>query len=201
MRMEILMKTQVAPSNNPSTGQSSSVTTLSNHIYFYTEVDTQTIQTLTQSINQLGNELATQAVIQDRAIDSVSINLHINSYGGSLLAGFAGYEAIQHSKVPVTTIIEGYAASAGTFLSIAGNKRIIRPNAYILIHQLSSVMWGNFEQLSTELTNLDKFMENIKQLYLKHTTISKKKLEKILKKDVWFNADEALEHGLVDEVA
>src|SRR5574343_513477 len=163
--------------DNPSE-TSASVNTTDNSIYFYTAVDASSVLTLTQEIESISTELSISAIKLNRPSKPDPIYLHINSFGGHLLGGFSGYEAVRHSKVPVTTIIDGYAASAATLISIAGHHRIIRPNAYILIHQLSTECWGPYDHIKTQVENCDRFMKNVKDLYLKHTKLSSKKLDK-----------------------
>ena len=70
----------------------------------------------------------------------------------------------------------------------------------MLIHQLSSFFWGKYEEFKDEKQNLDKIMEMIKKVYAEYTKIPTKKLEEILKHDLWLDADQCLEYGLVDEI-
>jgi ATP-dependent Clp protease protease subunit len=69
-----------------------------------------------------------------------------------------------------------------------------------LIHQLSSGFWGKFSEIEDEMKNLKKLTKMIKEVYLENTKITKKQLDKMLKHDLWLNAEEALEYGLVDEI-
>jgi len=133
-------------------------------------------------------------------IDEIPIYLHINSYGGSIFAGFAAIDIINACRVPVHTIIEGATASAGTLISVVGKKRYIRPNAHMLIHQLSSGCWGKMNEIEDEFSNLKDLMEKIKTIYKDNTTIPKKELGEILKHDLWFDSDKCLKYGLVDEI-
>lgn len=73
-------------------------------------------------------------------------------------------------------------------------------NSVILIHQLSSWMWGKYEELVDEKQNLDRFMDMIANIYKDRTRLTKTKLREILKHDLWWTADEALECGLIDMV-
>ena len=104
------------------------------------------------------------------------------------------------SRIPVNTIVDGCAASAATLISVVGTRRYITKHSYILIHQLSSIFWGNFEQLKDDMENSHKFMSMIKSIYKQYTKIPMKKLDEILKHDLWFTAEEALSYGLVDEI-
>ena len=106
----------------------------SNHIYFYSEVNRDSIFDLLAHIREAEEE---SMYLQYKLnIEEVPIYLHINSYGGSVHAAFAAIDAIISCRVPIYTIIEGATASAGTLISVVGKKRFIRPNAMMLIHHL-----------------------------------------------------------------
>jgi len=169
-----------------------------NRIYFYSDINTDKILQLNRHLRSKGIDLQREATIQDR--EPANIYIHIQSYGGSIFAGMAGMDEIIKSIVPVYTMIDGCCASAATFLSVCGKKRFINRHAYMLIHQLSSFFWGKYEEFKDEKQNLDKIMEMIKKVYGEYTKIPTEKLEEILKHDLWFDANECMEYGLVDEI-
>ena len=169
-----------------------------NHIYFYTEIDRNTISKL----NVLLREAEEYCVILSLKlrIDLVPIYLHIYSNGGYIHAAFAAIDVINSSKVPVYSIIEGATASAGTLISIVCKKRYIRPTAYMLIHQLSSEIWGKMDAIIDEYKNLTQLMSKIKSIYKKYSLLTDEKLENILKHDLWLDAKKSIKYGLVDEL-
>lgn len=169
-----------------------------NRIYFYSEINEEKILQLNRHLRNKGIDLQREAMVQDR--EPAHIFLHIHSYGGGIFAGMAGMDEIIKSIVPVYTMVDGCCASAATFLSVCGKKRFINRHAYMLIHQLSSFMWGKYEEFKDELKNLDKIMAMIKQVYAEYTKIPEAKLEEILKHDLWFDANECKEYGMVDEI-
>ncbi len=103
-------------------------------------------------------------------------------------------------SLPIYTVIEGYVASAGTLISVSGEKRYISKNAYVLIHELRSGFWGKMSEMEEEMTNIKKIQEHLINIYLNKTSLKKKKLNRILKKDIEWNAEEAIEFGIVDEI-
>ena len=169
-----------------------------NHIYFYTEIDRNTISKL----NVLLREAEEYCVILSLKlrIDLVPIYLHIYSNGGYIHAAFAAIDVINSSKVPVYSIIEGATASAGTLISIVCKKRYIRPTAYMLIHQLSSEIWGKMDAIIDEYKNLTQLMSKIKSIYKKYSLLTDEKLENILKHDLWLDAKKSIKYGLVDKL-
>jgi ATP-dependent Clp protease protease subunit len=169
-----------------------------NHVYFYTEIDRNSISKL----NILIREAEEYCIITSLRLqlDTIPIYLHIYSNGGYIHAAFAAIDVINSCRSPVYSIIEGATASAGTLLSIVCKKRFIRPTAYMLIHQLSGECWGKMNEIEDEYKNLSQLMNKITNIYETHTNLSSKKLKKLLKHDLWLNAKKSLKYGLVDEL-
>ena len=118
----------------------------------------------------------------------------------TVFAGLSAVDYILKSKVPVHTVIDGCAASAATLMSVVGTKRYMHKNACMLVHQLSGIMWGKFQEMKDDMLNSEMLMKKIKNIYKEHTKIPQDKLDQILKHDIWWDADQCLEYGLVDEV-
>lgn len=173
-----------------------------NRIYFYSEIDRTSILTLNKSLRNLSNENYVDMKNKEMK-EPYPIFLNIMSNGGSIFAGLAGMDEILaiRDKIPIITVIDGCCASAATFLSIVGSQRIIKPNSYMLIHQLSSMYWGKYEELKDEMVNLNRFMKKIKEIYLKYTKVPEKELEEILKHDIWVEPKQCLKWGLVDKIS
>jgi ATP-dependent protease ClpP protease subunit len=176
----------------------SAITREGNHIYFYDEVDRDTIFELCQLIKEAEEENIITAFKMQ--IDPIPIYLHISSYGGSIFAAFGAVDVITACTVPIHTIIEGATASAGTLISIFGTKRYIRPRAYMLIHQLSSECWGKMREIEDEYINLKELTEKITGMYRERTHLTKKQLADLLLHDLWLNAEKCIQYGLVDEL-
>jgi ATP-dependent Clp protease protease subunit len=70
----------------------------------------------------------------------------------------------------------------------------------MLIHQLSSECWGKMSEIEDEVSNLKALMVKLKSVYKEHTGIPKNELKRLLKHDLWLNAEQSLEYGLVDEL-
>lgn len=172
-----------------------------NRVYFYSEIDRSSILRLNSRLRDMYNDHLIEA--KTYGMDRPKpIYIHVNSYGGSIFHGLAGMDAIISTKkdVEVITVVDGCCASAATFLTVVGSKRTINPNAYMLIHQLSSAMWGKFEEFKDEMHNLERLMAAIKNIYLKHTKIPEAMIDDMLKHDLWFSAEECVKYGLVDEI-
>ena len=133
-------------------------------------------------------------------IDPPPIKIYINSGGGSVVAGISSMDSILRSKVPIETYVDGFSASAATFLTVVGKKRYMSRNSYMLVHQLSSTFWGTYANFDDEKKNLDLMMRTIKDVYKKYTKLPMKKLNDILKHDLMWDAKTCLEYGLIDEI-
>jgi len=133
-------------------------------------------------------------------IEPKEIKLYITSYGGYLYQVFTTIDFIKNLKVPVHTICTGIVASAGTLLSLAGSRKSITKNSYMLIHELRGGSWGKFSGLSDSFQNQQQLMDHIINYYVENTKITREELEEQLKKDITWNADICLEKGLVNEI-
>ena len=174
------------------------VEVMDNTIMFYGEVNEKNAKLLNKAIRTLDKELKIFKL--KFGCDSPPLRMFISSYGGSVFAGFSIMDTIKNCVTPVHTYVDGSAASAATLISVVAKKRFIFPNSFMLIHQLSSAMWGNYEAMKDEMENLDLIMSKIKKIYKEHTNMSTRQITEILKKDKWFEADKCLELGLVDEI-
>ena len=169
-----------------------------NRIYFYSGVSRPKILKLNKGIYNLNVSMLSKTGPLE--YDPPPIKLHINSYGGSVFAGLSAVDYIINSKIPIHTVIDGCAASAATLMSCVAEKRYMHRHACMLVHQLSGLMWGKFQEMQDDMQNSEMLMEKIKDIYRKYTKIPKKELDNILKHDIWWEAEKCLEYGLVDEL-
>ena len=174
------------------------VDTSHNRIYFYSGVTRPKILKLNKFIFNLNINMLSKAGPLE--YEPPPIKLHINSYGGSVFAGLAALDYIKNSKVPIHTVIDGCAASAATLMSCVGSHRMMHRNSCMLVHQLSGAMWGKFQEMEDDFENSKMLMQKIKDIYNQHTKIPKREMDKILKHDLWWEAEKCLQFGLVDEI-
>ncbi len=136
----------------------------------------------------------------DLTIMSKPIKLFITSHGGVIYAAMQAVDVIRSLKVDVHTIVAGYAASAGTLLSMAGSRRYITTHSFMMIHELRSSFWGKYSEARDEIENLDKIMTLLTDYYKKHTKIGESDLKETLSRDRNWGVDECIANGLVDEL-
>lgn len=169
-----------------------------NNIYFYTDVNKQSILELNKNIKSVSCEM--KRIAEQLSIPCPPVILHINSPGGSLLDAFAAVDYIDRNNVPIRSIVEGMAASAATLLSVSASERYIQAHSYMLIHQLSSFSMGKYEEMKDDMENNHSLMKRIQDIYLENTKIPSKVLKELLKRDLLLDAEQCLKYGLVDAI-
>lgn len=170
-----------------------------NQIFFYDDITRQSIYSFNKQLDITSKSIQLLNINYNLPIIP-SIEVFINSEGGEVLSAFSAADRIKSSKVPVYSYVEGFCASAATLLSVCANKRYIRKNSFMMIHQLSGGIWGAFETIKDETHNMELLMKCIKNIYLEHTTISENDLVEILKHDTYLSSEECIKYGLVDEI-
>ena len=182
------------------------VEVVDNHIYFYCDVNTKNILELNKAILKLNKTLVSLKnstnIEYGVNMNDLVIYLHINSLGGYVTDAFSGVDTIISSKIPIYSIIEGYAASAATFLSVVCSKRYITKHSSVLIHQLSGGYWGTYQQMTDDMKNSTYLQKKIMSLYMDYTKgkMKKDKLEELLKRDIMLNFKKCKKLGLVDDL-
>lgn len=179
------------------------VETIDNHVYFYCGVDGDRCLALLRTIREVDAKLRNERVSRSLAsanIPPTPIWLHIYSGGGDLFAGLACADQLQRFETPIYSVIEGMCGSAATLISMACSRRYILPNSFMLVHQLSSVMWGTHEQFKDEMKLQEMAMARIVSFYAQRTDVSEMEIREVLKHDMWMSSSEALQAGFVDEI-
>ncbi|KAJ8658869.1 ATP-dependent Clp protease proteolytic subunit [Lichtheimia ornata] len=131
------------------------------------------------------------------------ISLYINSPGGSVTAGMAIYDTMQYIRSPVSTLCNGQACSMGSLLLAAGEpgKRYALPNSSIMIHQPSGGAAGQASDIAIHAREILRVRERLNRIFQKHTGIRDlEAIEKMMERDYFMTAEEAMNFGLVDKV-
>jgi ATP-dependent Clp protease, protease subunit len=150
----------------------------------------------------VANIIVAQLLLLEGEDPEKDIRLYINSPGGSVTAGFAIYDTIQHIRSHVSTICLGQAASMGAFILTAGEKgkRYALPHSRILIHQPLGGAQGQATDIEIQAREIIRVKRQLNELMAHHTGQSVKQIEKDTDRDNIMTAEEAKEYGLVDEV-
>ncbi|MCS7031421.1 MAG: ATP-dependent Clp protease proteolytic subunit [Gloeomargarita sp. SKYG116] len=152
--------------------------------------------------DEIANQIVAVMLYLDSEDQTKDIYLYINSPGGSVHAGLAIYDTMQHVKSDVVTICVGLAASMGAFLLAAGTKgkRLALPHSRIMIHQVSSGARGQASDIEIEAREVLRIDHQLNQLLAYHTGQPLEKVQQDQKRDFYMSAHEALAYGIVDKV-
>ncbi len=150
----------------------------------------------------LANSAIARMLYMDSEDPNKDIYFYINSPGGSVTAGLAIFDTMQHIKAPVSTICFGLAASMGSFLLMAGTpgKRFALPSARIMIHQPSGGTRGQASDIEIEAREILRIKRKLNEEYAKRTGQPLEKIERDMERDYYMSAQEAVEYGLIDRV-
>lgn len=151
--------------------------------------------------DNVANSIVSQLLFLQAQDSEKDIYLYINSPGGSVTAGFAIYDTIQHIKPDVQTICIGMAASMGSFLLAAGakGKRFALPNAEVMIHQPLGGAQGQATEIEIAANHILKTREKLNRILAERTGQSIEKIQQDTDRDNFLTAEEAKEYGLIDE--
>ncbi len=132
----------------------------------------------------------------------LDISMYINSPGGIVTSGLAIYDTMEYIRPEVSTVCMGQAASMGSLLLIAGaaGKRYSLPNSRIMTHQPSGGFSGQATDIEIHAREILSLRERLNGIYVKHTGRKLSDIEKIMERDTFMSPEEALKHGLIDEV-
>ncbi|MGB3612936.1 MAG: ATP-dependent Clp protease proteolytic subunit [Elainellaceae cyanobacterium] len=153
--------------------------------------------------DNIANAIVAYMLYLDSEDPGKPIYLYINSPGGSVTAGMAIYDTIQHIRSEVVTICVGLAASMGAFLLAAGTpgKRLALPHSRIMIHQpLGGIGRSQATDIEIEARQILRVRQELNEMLAQHTGRSLEQIEKDTDRDYFLSAAEAQEYGLIDQV-
>lgn len=173
-------------------------------IDIYTRLNQERIIFLGQEVtDSLANSIIAAMLYLDSDDPTKPIYIYINSPGGSVTAGMAIYDTMQHIKSEVVTICVGLAASMGAFLLASGSKgkRLALPNARIMIHQpLGGTGRRQASDIEIEAKEILRIRDSLNHILAERTGQPVEKIEKDTDRDYFMSAQEAKEYGLIDNV-
>jgi ATP-dependent Clp protease protease subunit len=154
-------------------------------------------------IGDLGADLiVAQLLFLESQDPEKDIDLYINTPGGSVTAGLAIYDTMQHIKPDVKTICLGQASSMGALLLAGGSvgKRFSLPSARILIHQPWGGVQGQASDISIQAREIVRMKKLTVEYFALHTGKPAEQVSKDMERDFFMSAQEAVAYGLVDKV-
>jgi ATP-dependent Clp protease protease subunit len=133
--------------------------------------------------------------------DDGPLTLRLNSPGGSVFDAVAIYNAIKRHAGPVTVWIDGIAASAASYIAMAGDEVVMPENAFLMIHDPSGLVMGTAEDMRAMAEALDKIKGSLVVGYVAKSGGAEDDIAALMAKETWLDAAEAVELGFADRLA
>ncbi len=151
--------------------------------------------------DDLANIVVSELLYLD-AENHEDIALYINSPGGSVTAGLSIYDTMNYIKSEVSTICVGMAASMGAFLLASGQKgkRLILPNAEVMIHEVLGGSSGQATEIKIHTDHILKMRAKLNKILATNTGKTLKRINADTERDHFMDANEAQEYGIVDKI-
>ena len=152
--------------------------------------------------DNVANIILAQLLFLDAEDPERDIFMYINSPGGSIYAGLAIYDTMQHLRAPVATFCVGMAASMAAVLLAAGaeGKRNALPNSRIMIHQPSGGSRGTASDIEIAAQEILHIREKLNGIVAKHTGQTVERIADDVDRDRFMSPEAAVEYGLIDRV-
>ncbi len=149
-----------------------------------------------------GDEVTPKEFAKDlKALGDVDeIRVYINSGGGDVFAAQAIYSMLKREKATVNVWIDGLAASAASFVAMAGETVTIPKNGLIMVHNPWTLAFGNSTEFRKIADDLDKIRTAMIEVYAAKTGLTDEEIIALLDAETWLTADEAKEKGFADVV-
>lgn len=148
------------------------------------------------------NVIEAQLLYLDSADPDKTINIYLNTPGGSVYAGLGIYDTMQFVQSKVATICTGMAASMGAVLLVAGEKgmRAALPHSRVMIHQPMGGIQGQASDIEITAKEILKLKDELYQIISDHSGQAMDKIRQDADRDYWMTAREAQEYGMIDKV-
>ena len=175
------------------------------NLYLPEQVNQESMNKLTKAVIEINEDdrfLTKLYGIHDIEYKPQPIQIYIDSYGGAVYQCFGLLGVMEKSETPIHTIVTGAAMSCGFMILITGHKRFGYKHSTPLYHQVSTGFQGKVQDMEDSLVETKRLQKKIEDITLERTSISKKKLNEILKnkKDWFMTAEEALGLGVIDGI-
>ncbi len=150
----------------------------------------------------IANTVIAQLLFLEKQDEKVDVMIYINSPGGTVTAALAIYDTMNYIKCDVSTVCMGMAASAASLLLSSGakGKRLVLPNAEIMIHQVMGGAEGQASDIEISAKHILKIKDRLNKILVKNTGQSLEKIERDSDRDYYMNAEEAKKYGIVDKI-
>lgn len=133
--------------------------------------------------------------------DATTINVYINSPGGDVFEATAIYNTLKQHPAPVNVYIQGLAASAASYIAMAGDNITMGEGTFMMIHNAWTVAAGNAQDMRNQALFLDKIDGEIAGIYARRTGMEMKQVQKLMRDETWMTAEEAVNLRFADKAS
>jgi ATP-dependent protease ClpP protease subunit len=159
-------------------------------VFFFCDVTPNSVRDLCHTLKKVSRE-------------HLLVRVYIKSDGGDMFSGFAAFDFMSHLKsqgVQIETIALGLVASAAVDILLAGSKRLMGKNAYVLVHQISSEISGSYDEMKQAMKHHKWYMKRTKKILEETTQLGTKIEEYLTGLDKKLSARKCLKYGIIDEI-
>lgn len=161
-------------------------------IYIFGDI----VDPLTKELWGLESDTSGLSLANDvKDLDVDVINVHINSYGGSVSEGLAIYNTLKNHKAKIRTYCDGFACSAASVVFMAGDERLMNDASLLMIHNAWMYTAGNAAQLRKDADDLEKITQGSIEAYTGRVSISEEEVKRLMDAETWILPGEAVEWG------
>ena len=128
-------------------------------------------------------------------VDTPSLLVRINSYGGSVSEGLAIYSLLSDFRGDLITTVDGFACSAASVIFMAGKKRIVPESGLLMIHNAWTSAQGDYNALSKAAEDLKKITQPSIDIYTSKSNLSEEQIREMMNREEWITSKEAFEYG------
>ena len=147
-----------------------------------------------------GDEATPKAFREELQSGEGDITVWINSPGGNVFAAAESYTMLRDYKGAVTVKIDAIAASAASVVAMAGSKVLMSPVAMLMVHDPSTIAFGNTKDMEKAIHTLNEVKESIINAYAAKSGLSHSRISNLMSNETWMNAKKAVELGFADEI-
>jgi ATP-dependent Clp protease protease subunit len=152
-------------------------------------------------ISNMSSDLVVSKIKAMNILDkNKPIYIEINSPGGSVADGMSIINAIEQSEAPIITIISGQACSMAALISIVGDKKVMYANSYWMQHSTADVVGDYIQYIKDRTKFLCEFEARTEKILKEKTKLSKMDIHKIRNGELWLNAEQSLNKGVIDKI-
>lgn len=155
-----------------------------------------------QIYDEMASLICAQLLFLESEDSSKDISMYINSPGGVVTSALSILDTMRYIKCDVSTLCIGQACSAGSLLLCSGTKgkRYSLPNSRIMIHQPSGGAQGQATDIEIHAREILNIRSKLNKIYSDNTGLDIEQIEKMMERDNFMSADDAVKYNLIDKV-